>query len=109
VGTNDTVTIKPGTGHDVLAFDWSPLSTVAPLNQGPDQSRPGGIGYVTITGFDPSKDVIVIQQALEKTNPLSFTDVGGNATITFSGETQDSITLLGVHSSALHASDFHFV
>jgi hypothetical protein len=107
VGRNDHVLV--GTGHDVLAFDWNPLSTVTPLNQGPDQSKPFGIDSVTITGFDPSKDVIVIQQALENTNPLSVTYGGGNAVITFSGETQDSITLVGVPSGALHASNFHFV
>jgi hypothetical protein len=107
VGTNDTVTI--GTDRDVLAFDWNPLSKVTPLNQGPDQSMPGGIGNVSITGFEPSKDVIVIQQALENTNPLSVAYGGGNAVITFSGETQDSITLVGVPSGALHASNFHFV
>ena len=110
VGLNSAVTV--GTGHDILAFDWNPQSSL-PLNQGfgVDQSKPGGIGHVTITGFNPSKDVIVLQQALENTNPLSVHNdpVTGNAVITFNGDTQDTITLVGVHSSALHASDVHFV
>jgi hypothetical protein len=109
VGLNTAVTV--GTGHDILAFDWNPQSSSPPLNQSIDQSKPGGIGHVTITGFNPSKDVIVLQQALENTNPLSVQDdpVTGNAVITFNGETLDTITLVGVHSSALHASDVHFV
>jgi hypothetical protein len=107
VGTNDQVQI--GTGHDVLAFDWNP-SAVAPLNQGPNQSTPGGIGNVTITGFDPSKDVIVLQQALENTNPHSVADnASGNAVISFQNDSSDHIMLVGVHSSALNASDIHFV
>ena len=106
VGTNDTVTV--GKGQDVLAFDWNPQSSSAPLNQGPDQSMPGGIGHVTITGFAVSKDVIEVQKALATTFSASD-DVHGNAVITFSGDTQDTITLVGVHSSALHASDVQFV
>lgn len=101
VGTNDTVTI--GSGHDILAFDFG-------TGGSPDQSVPGGIGAVTITGFNPSRNVIELQQALLTTNPFSATDdAHGNAVVTFSGDTLDKITLVGVHSSALHASDFHFV
>jgi Ca2+-binding RTX toxin-like protein len=108
VGTNDTVTV--GTGHDVLAFDWNPQSAVSPLDQGPDQSKPGGIGVVTITGFDATKDVIVLQQTLATDfSHLNFQDVSGNTVVTIQGDTLDQITLVGVHSSALHASDFQFV
>jgi hypothetical protein len=83
--TNDTVQV--GTGHDV-----------------PDQSKPGGIGSVTITGFDPSKDVIVLQQKLATDfNHLNFNEVSGNTVVTIQGDTQDHITLVGVHSSAPHS------
>jgi len=108
VGTNDTVQV--GTGQDTLAFDWNPLSTVTPLNQGPDQSKPGGIGAVTITGFDTSKDVIVLQKALATDfNHLNFQDVSGNTVVTIQGDASDAITLVGVRASDLHASDFQFV
>src|SRR5262249_43909307 len=97
LGTNDTVAV--GKGQDVFVFDRF------------FQNQPGGIGAVTITGFDPSKDVIQIQQALQNTNPLQVhDDAHGNAVITFqNGDTRDSITLVGVHASALNASDFQFV
>jgi hypothetical protein len=100
VGHNDTITV--GKGQDVFAFDQ--ITTF-------DQSKPGGIGHVTITGFDPSKDLIVLPQTLENSNPLIVHDdpVTGNAVITFKNDPVDSITLVGVHSSALQASDFHFV
>jgi len=71
-----------------------------------DQTTAGTIAQVTITAFNPSKDVIVIQSKLA----TSFTaqdDAHGNAVVTFPNDTQDHITLVGVHSSALHASDFH--
>jgi len=93
VGANDTVTV--GTGQDTFIFDL----TIA---------GPGTIGAVTINDFDPSKDVIVIQKALATTFSASD-DAHGNAVVTFPGDTLDQITLVGVHSSALHASDFQFV
>jgi hypothetical protein len=101
VGINNTITV--GQGQYVFAF--------TAVSNGPDTSKPGAIGAVTITGFDPSKDVIVLQQAFQNTNPYSVNDdAHGNAVITFQGDTKgDSITLVGVHSSALHASDFHFL
>jgi hypothetical protein len=96
VGQNDTITV--GKGQDTFQFGQS------------DQASPGGIGAVTITGFNPTKDVIVLQQLLQNTNPYSVADdAQGNAVITFQGNTQDSITLVGVHAAVLHASDFHFV
>jgi hypothetical protein len=108
VGISDTVTVGTGHGHDVFAFDWNP-SAGAPLNQGPDQSTPGGIGNVTITGFNANKDVIVLQQKLATDfNHLSITSdgsTGSNITI----DSQDQIHLVGVAPSALHQSDFHFV
>jgi hypothetical protein len=93
VGKNDTVTV--GTGQDTFIFG---------------QTTAGNIGAVTITGFNPSKDVIVIQQALVPTKNVlpAHDDVHGNALITVDNS-GDTITLVGVHSSALHASDFQFV
>ena len=94
VGFSDTITV--GKGQDSFVFDQVPAD------------GPHLIGAVTINHFDPSKDVIVIQKALA-TSFNAQDDAHGNAVITFNGDTQDTITLVGVHSSALHASDFHFV
>jgi hypothetical protein len=94
VGLNDTVTV--GKGHDAFVFD------------GFFQSAPGGIGAVTIDGFNTSKDVIVVQGALA-TSYTAQDNSNGNAVVTFAGDASDQITLVGVHSSALHGSDFHFV
>jgi Ca2+-binding RTX toxin-like protein len=91
VGLNDTVTV--GHGQDTFAFD----QTVA-----------GTIGAVTITGFDPGKDVMLFKQALA-TGFTATDNAQGNAVVTFTGDTQDTVTLLGVPSSALTASDFKFV
>jgi hypothetical protein len=68
----------------------------------------GFIDAVTINGFDPSKDVIVMQQTLASTFSV-HDDVHGNAVISFAGDNSDSITLVGVHASALHSSDFQLV
>ena len=95
VGTADTVTV--GTGQDSFVFD----QTVA-----------GTIGAVTINHFDPSKDVIVLTQTLVPGQNVlpAHDDANGNAVVTgVPGDTFDTITLVGVHSSALHASDFQFV
>jgi hypothetical protein len=91
VGFSDTVTV--GKGQDSFVFDQVP-------DDGPHQ-----IGAVTINHFDPSKDVITIQKLLATS--VSVQDVNGNAVVTVAPG--DTITLVGVHSSALHASDFHFV
>ena len=92
VGTADTVTV--GTGQDSFVFD----QTVA-----------GTIGAVTINHFDPSKDVIVLTQTLVPGQNVlpAHDDANGNAVVTV--VPGDTITLVGVHSSALHASDFQFV
>ena len=93
VGMNNTVMV--GKGQDTFTFD---------------QTTGGNIGAVTITGFNPSKDVIVIQQALVPGQNVlpAHDDVHGNAVITVDSS-GDTITLVGVHSSALHQSDFQFV
>jgi len=93
-----------GKGQDIFFFDWNPVTG------GPDQSVPAGIGQVTITGFNPSKDVIVLQQALATDfSHLTFTPVNGNTVVTINGDTLDQITFVGVHSSDLHQSDFQFI
>src|SRR5262249_46112056 len=55
------------------------------------------------TAIGPSRKPRVPTQ-----NVLPAHDVNGNAVITVDNS-GDTITLVGVHSSALHASDFHFV
>jgi len=100
VGMNDTVTV--GKGQDSFVFD----QTVA-----------GNIGAVTINGFNPSKDVIQLTTTLVPGQNVlpAHDDANGNAVITVdtfvSGKVTvaETITLVGVHSSALNASDFHFV
>jgi VCBS repeat-containing protein len=90
VGRNDTVTV--GTGHDSFIFE---------------QTTPGNIGAVTITGFDPAKDVITFSNQLSTS--VSYHDnAQGNAVVTVDNS-GDAITLVGVHASELHPSDFHFV
>ena len=89
VGTANTVTV--GTGQDSFVFD---------------QTTAGSIGAVTINHFDPAKDVITIAQSLAAN--LTIADVNGNAVVTIDNS-GDTITLTGVQSSALHASDFHLV
>ena len=92
VGHNDT--IKVGVGQDTFQFV---------------QTTAGTIGAVTITGFDPNKDVIQLTKTLVPSqNVLPAQDVNGNAVIHVDNS-GDTITLVGVHSSALTASDFHFV
>jgi hypothetical protein len=90
VGTNSTVTV--GTGHDSFIFE---------------QTTPGNIGEVTVTGFDPDKDIFTFSSQL--TTSVSYHDnAQGNAVVTVDNA-GDTITLVGVHSADLHPSDFHFV
>jgi probable HAF family extracellular repeat protein len=86
VGSGDTVTV--GNGHDSFVFK---------------QTTPGSIGAVTIIGFDPSKDVI----SLQLTTSVTYKDnAQGNAVVTVDNF-GDTITLVGVHASALHPGDFN--
>ena len=72
-----------------------------------EQTTPGTIGQATITGFDPHKDVITFPNQL--TSSVSYHDnAQGNAVVTVDNS-GDTITLVGVHASDLHPSDFHFV
>ena len=82
-----------GTGHDSFVFE---------------QTTPGtNLGQATITGFDPQKDVITFSSQL--TTSVSYQDdAHGNAVVTVDNA-GDTITLVGVHASELHPSDFHFV
>src|SRR5262249_32662863 len=70
----------------------------------------GRAGMLGRVGFDPSNDAIVLQQALQNTNPPACMTIlsTGNAVITFQNDAQDQITLVGVHSSALHVERLSF-
>jgi hypothetical protein len=59
-----------------------------------------------VNHFDPTQDVIVIQKTL--TTSVNPQDVSGNAVITLDNN-GDVITLVGVHASDLHTSNFQFV
>jgi hypothetical protein len=90
VGSNNTVTV--GHGQDSFIFE---------------QTTQGTVGAVTVTGFDPNKESFTFSTQL--TTSVSYHDDShGNAVVTVDNA-GDTITLLGVHSSQLHPSDFHFV
>jgi hypothetical protein len=90
VGSNNTVTV--GTGHDSFIFE---------------QTTPGNIGAVTVNHFDPGKDSFTFSNQL--TTSVSYHDnAQGNAVVTVDNS-GDTITLVGVHASELHPSNFHFV
>ena len=97
VGMGDTVTV--GTGNNSFIFA---------------QTTPGTIGQVTINDFNATHDVIQIASALGSwdtsfaTLSPHISNVAGSAVITLD-PSGDTITLVGVQASALHASDFHFV
>jgi Ca2+-binding RTX toxin-like protein len=81
VGRDNTVTV--GTSHDSFIFE---------------QTTPGNIGAVTVTGFDPGKDVITFSTQL--TTSVSYHDnAEGNAVVTVDNA-GDTITLVGVHASS---------
>ncbi len=92
----DTVTaisslINAGSGHDSFVFT-------------------GSFGLDTITNFSPLHDNIVLAQAIFANFGAvqsHMTQVGANTVITY--DPADAITLTGVKTSSLHASDFHFV
>jgi len=68
---------------------------------------PSNIGAATITGFDPHKDSFTFSNQL--TTSVNYHDnAQGNAVVTVDNS-GDTITLLGVHASELHPSNFHFV
>jgi hypothetical protein len=90
VGSNDRITV--GTGRDSFVFQ---------------QTTPGTVGAVAVTGFEPNKDSFTFSTQL--TTSVSYHDnAQGNAVVTVDNA-GDTITLVGVHSADLHPSDFHFV
>ena len=98
--SGDAITV--GTGHDTFVFGLSPGQTTA-----------GMIRPVTINHFSAANDVIQIASSLGSWD-TSFTALSShisgspNAVVTLDGS-GDTITLLGVSASSLHASNFHFV
>jgi hypothetical protein len=90
VGKSDTITV--GTGHDSFIFE---------------QTTAGNIGAVTINAFNPSLDAFTFSSLFAAS--LGYQDnAQGNAVITVDNA-GDTVTLVGVHSSALQPSDFRFV
>lgn len=81
-----------GTGQDSFVFE---------------QTTPGAVGAVTVTGFNPNKDSFTFSNQLT-TSVNYHDDSHGNAVVTVDNA-GDTVTLVGVHSSQLHPSDFHFV
>jgi hypothetical protein len=104
--TNDNITV--GDGNDTI---YAGLNTTMTVGVGQDsfvfdQTTPGAIGQAAITGFNPNKDSFTFSNQL--TTSVSYQDdAHGNAVITVDSA-GDTITLVGVHSSELHPSDFHF-
>ena len=90
VGSSDTITV--GTGHDRFIFE---------------QTAPGSIGAVTVNHFNPSQDVFTFLSLL--TTSVSYHDNAQDNAVVTVDKAGDTVTLVGVHSSALHPSDFHFV
>jgi hypothetical protein len=72
------------------------------------QTTPGTVGAVTVAGFNSSKDGFIFSNQL--TTSVSYHDnAQGNAVINVDNNPADTITLLGVHASDLHPSNFQFV
>lgn len=105
VGMGDTVTV--GHGNDTFVFD---------------QVAANMVGNVTLTGFNPSHDVIDITSALATFLGLAgtqtqmdsalaalFHDTGAGGAAQIHLDATDTITLTNVHTVALHATDFHIV
>jgi Ca2+-binding RTX toxin-like protein len=98
--------LQGGSGNDVLI--GRPNDTLTGGGGSDTFVFNPNFGKETITDFDVTKDVMVFVQALA-TNFSAHDDPQGNAVITFPGDNLDKITLDGVHSSALLASNFQFV
>ena len=71
----------------------------------------GSFGQDTITNFSPQHDNIVLAQAMfgnfGAMQSHDMTQVGANTMFTY--DPSDVITLTGVKTSSLQASDFRFV
>ena len=92
VGNSDTITV--GHGQDSFVFE---------------QTTPGTIGAVTVTGFNPANDVLNFNPALIANYAAAMVDtkqVGLDTVITV--DATDTVTLTGVAASHLTASNFHF-
>jgi hypothetical protein len=106
-------TIKLGNGADTVTAGAN--STIT-LGNGANTVTAvictGSFGQDTITNFSPQHDNIVLAHAMFANFGAVQSDmaqVGGNTVITDAQNPTNVITLTGVKTSSLHASDFHFV
>ena len=72
-----------------------------------NRQRRGNIGAVTVTGFEPNKDSFTFSTQL--TTSVSYHDNAQRNAVVTVDNSGDTITLVGVHASELHPSNFHFV
>ncbi len=104
-GSNST--IKLGNGADTVMA----ISSLINGGNGHDSFVfTGSFGQDTITNFSPLNDNIVLAHAMFANFGAvqgDMTQVGANTVITY--DPADVITLTGVKTSSLQASDFHFV
>ena len=104
-GSDSTITL--GNGADTVTA----ISSL--INGGSGQDSfifTGSFGQETITNFGPQHDNIVLAHAMfANFNAVQsdMTQVGANTVITY--DPANSITLTGIKTSRLLASDFHFV
>ena len=105
VGANSTVTL--GNGADTVTA----ISSLIDGGNGHDSFVcTGSFGLDTIANFGPQHDNIVLAQAMFANFAAvqsHMAQVGSNTVITY--DPADVITLTGVKTSSLLASDFHFV
>jgi type VI protein secretion system component Hcp len=89
---NDLINL--GKGNDTVAFGESPNSTA--------------IGNETITGFNPTRDILQFNPALLSSySAAHISQVGANTVIQID-HTNSSVTLDNVTAAALSANNFHF-
>jgi hypothetical protein len=110
--TDDGNSITVGNGGDTITVGFNNTVT---LGKGADNVViPNTVSFdvtniETINHFNTTKDLITVPNALATNfNQLTLQDVNGNTVITFPNDSFDKVVLVGVHSSALHESDFHF-
>ncbi|HVO95366.1 MAG TPA: hypothetical protein VMT22_21095, partial [Terriglobales bacterium] len=101
----DAITV--GHGNDAFVFN---------------ETATNAIGSVTVSGFNPSHDVFDFtsavaaavgltgnQAAMDSQLAALFHDSGPGGAAQIHLDATDTLTLTGVHSAALHASDFYIV